>query len=40
MENIHFTLSKQKGNAQGRGSYKYFGELKNWLNPHEYWTGG
>ena len=40
MEHIHFALSKQKRNSQGLGSPKYLRELKNWLNPHEYWTGG
>ena len=38
-----FSYVKKKGKGtlgSHWGSWRYLGEPKNWINPHEYWAGG
>ena len=38
---IFICQKKGKGTLGSHwGSWRYLGEPKNWINPHEYWAGG
>ena len=43
LEHLHFHMSKNKGKGTSGndwGSWRYLGKPKNWINPHDFWTGG
>jgi murein DD-endopeptidase MepM/ murein hydrolase activator NlpD len=42
VEHLHFHISKSRGMPGSGywGSWRFLGKPHNWLNPHNYWTGG
>jgi len=40
IEHLHFQISSQGPCRSCWGSWKLYGDPKNYRNPHKYWTGG
>tara|TARA_B100000965_G_C19580184_1_gene753164 strand:+ start:1573 stop:2352 length:780 start_codon:yes stop_codon:yes gene_type:complete len=40
IEHLHFHVSNSIYLSGGWGTIKYMGVWDNWVNPHDYWTGG